>query len=322
MTRLQPAEIKRLFGRRGTGAAGRFDLLGELGSVYVACSPDGYPSVVIPLPDRPHGGATLRSAGCEVSSFDELDFSTGDKIWRSPAAALVCLESNLLDAFCVLVVDVVRRLPDPRTFAGVLTLIEEWLALLQPRPRLSPEAELGLWGELWFASKARNLDALLAGWRGPEHDNTDFFINGSSVDVKTSRVSGIHHVSHGQLTLPDQVSAWLLSIWVKPDPAAGTHASLAGLADFMIGAAEDQALALRSLALAGYSPADRECYLRRYAVLQEPCWYAVSTVPRVRAFDQGVSNLRYQVNLSDVSPESPTAAEALWRHFHNECYMP
>ncbi len=159
---------------------------------------------------------------------------------------------------------------------------------------------MGLWGELWFLSRRSEVDSLLAGWCGPDGDNTDFFFGSKGVEVKTSRTRRQHFVSLAQVDDPTgSLGAWLLSIWVKPDP--GSTLTVAALADLVLQRAGDRGEALRRLARAGFQPAERSAYTTAFVVLDEPEWFAAEDVPRVRLADPGVSHLRYRVSLDEDS---------------------
>jgi hypothetical protein len=151
----------------------------------------------------------------------------------------------------------------------MITAVEEWQTLLAPRGRISEESETGLWGEMWFLSRADDVDKVLSGWRGPERDTTDFFLGGRGVEIKTSQQRRHHHVSLSQVDVPlGNQDAWLLSIWVKLDPRAQT--TLADLVDRILSRSKDQGQALRRLVRAGFSPSERSSYTASFAILAEP----------------------------------------------------
>lgn len=301
--------------------SGEYRLLESFGGAFTAWSPEGLPSLVIPLPDLPQGATGRRSGGCELLAFHELVFTLPNRAWRGPAAVLACLETSLLDVFSVLAVDLVNGVGSNPSWKNILSAVENWFALLRPGRRLSAEAELGLWGEVWFLERSNAVDLLVQAWRGPETDNTDFFLGGASVEIKTSRSRLRHHVSQTQVMQPVGVAkSWLLSLWVKPDPTAPLQMSLGGLVTSVLRRANDRAAVLRCLALAGYSPSDHAAYDRPYALLEEPLWFPTESIPRVRVVDPGVSRLRYEVSLEGVRPADGDAANNLSRHFHLNAY--
>jgi hypothetical protein len=74
----------------------------------------------------------------------------------------------------------------------------------------------------------------------------------------------------------------------------------------------DVAMFEERLAAVGYSRDDESAYTRRFAVLQVPALYRAQDVPRVRAADPGVSQLRYRVELpGDAALKEAQTAELL-----------
>jgi hypothetical protein len=223
----------------------------------------------------------------------------------------------VVDAFLVLVVDIARRLISGSgevAWSTILGWVEEWQTLLGRRSVMTPEQQLGLWGELWVLSHAVAPDPLIAGWRGPDRDATDFLYDGIGLEVKVSRKAHVHHVSQRQLDSPvGNYAAYLISIWVAPEPARGV--SISELVDTLIARVADGPALLRHIVLTGYSPVDREHYSVRYAPLEPPRWFRAEDIPRVRAMDPGVSQVRYVVSLDPEKSLDPVATGSLWRHF-------
>jgi hypothetical protein len=299
----------------GVPSGSDYALLAELGCGFVGRSSGGLPAFVLPLPDLPDV-AGRRTAGSELLAHRETRLSFGRTDTVSSAAALVCTDSELVDAFAVLVTDLATRIQSSgASWEIVLACVEEWQSLLAPRPRMSAEAELGLWGELWFIHQADDPNTVLGSWRGPERDSTDFFMGGKAVEVKTSKAVRQHHVSQSQVDSPVGLQeSWLLSLWTKADPIQGS--SVSSLVDDIRERVRDEADALRRLARAGYSPRDKKAYTTAYMVLAEPEWYSSDSIPRVRSADAGISQLRYRVSLDESRREPANSARALWRHFH------
>jgi hypothetical protein len=108
-------------------------------------------------------------------------------------------------------------------------------------------------------------------------------------------------------------AAYLLSIWIGIDPVRGV--SLKELVERLLARVFDPPALLKQIALVGYVPPDSDQYATRFLPLEAPCWFSAADVPRVRAVDPGISQLRYVVQL-DIDKAIPTAqASDLWRHF-------
>ncbi|MCE9572522.1 MAG: PD-(D/E)XK motif protein [Deltaproteobacteria bacterium] len=303
-----------------TVADSDYELIADLGAAFAARSRAGLAALVVPLSKMDASAVGRLASGLELLGYVATRFVHGGRDWTGPAAALVCSDPDLLEAFGVLAADVVARSAEGgATWSTIVAVVEEWQMLLASRGRPSNEAETGLWGELWFINASANVGRTLATWRGPERDAADFFVDGMSAEIKTARARRQHHVSMSQVEAPIGVGeAWLVSIWVKVDPAATVTVPV--LVDEILERAPDRADALRRIARAGYSPADRKTYCMTFAVLAEPEWYRVDRVPRVRAVDIGVSQLRYRISLDASTCADSAAAQRLWRHFHGHDY--
>jgi hypothetical protein len=129
--------------------------------------------------------------------------------------------------------------------------------------------------------------------------------------VKVSRRAHVHHVSQTQVDAPRGAhDVYFVSLWVSPDPVRGV--SLTELVDALSNRVGDPPSFLKQLARTGYSPLDRETYTTRLLVLESPRWFHSKDVPRVRAYDEGVSQLRYVVTLDADACLEEAEAAALW----------
>lgn len=287
-----------------------------IGEAFLARGRTGIPTLLVPLENVPVA-AGRRGGGFVLSPAARVAFEFDGRTWEQSAATFECTDPQLIDAFLVLVVDVTRRLGSargPTTWQALVEWVEEWQTLLARRSVLTTEQQLGLWGELWVIANAENVDALIAAWRGPEREATDFFLNGLGLEVKASRQAHVHHISQRQIDEPlGAHQAYVLSIWAGIDPARGL--SLTELIDSMLARVADPPALLKTVAAVGYAPVDREQYSTRFVPLETPRWFRAEDIPRVRAADVGVAHLRYVVTLDVERAVSEEATTALWRHF-------
>ena len=287
-----------------------------LGAAFLGRSRLGAATLLIPLEQA--GGSVGRSGGgFALSSASRVAFVHGGRRWEQAAAILECTDGNLADTFFVLVTDFSRRIissSENLTWAKILAWVEEWQTLLGRRLALSAEEQLGLWGELWVMSRAKDANQLFASWRGPEREPMDFFHDGVGLEVKVSRRALVHHVSQTQAHAPrGQYASHFLSIWVGVEPIRGT--SLAEMVESLLNRLSDPGAFLRQLALVGYSPQDRDEYTTRFVPLEDPRWFRAEDIPRVLSMDDGISNLRYVVTLDVDTCLDRAQAVRLWRHF-------
>jgi hypothetical protein len=210
--------------------------------------------------------------------------------------------------------DLAKRLNElcsDATWSSVLGWVEEWQLLLGRPNVMSEEQQLGLWGELWLISKSTRPDSLLAAWRGPEADAIDFFLDGIGLEVKVSRQPHVHHVSQRQVAEPlGEHEAYLISLWIAPDPVRGT--SLTQLVNALVAKVADPAFLLKRISELGYSPQHRDQYATRYLLLEYPLCFRARDVPRVRSVDPGVSQIRYVVSLDPDRCLNEEAAKPIW----------
>jgi hypothetical protein len=299
-----------------TEEANDYRIATSVGPAFLARARSGAPTLLIPLDVAP---VTVgrRGGGFALTPATRVAFEYGGRRWEQAAAVLECTESQLVDAFLVLVMDICRRLASSTgeiTWPTILALVEEWQTLLARRAVLTAEQQLGLWGELWVISKAVNPDPLVAAWRGPEGEAADFFFDGIALEVKVSRRAHVHHVSQRQIDLPVGMhKAYLLSVWVGVEPVRGI--SLAELVDTALVRVSDAPALLKQIALLGYTPLDRDQYGTRFIPLDTPRWFRAGEVPRVRAIDPGISQVRYVVTLDIDRSLATELASGLWCHF-------
>jgi hypothetical protein len=296
--------------------AADFKIAVSLGAAFLARARSDAPTLLIPLSSAPDV-AGRRGGGFSLSPVGRVVFEYEDRHWEQAAATLECTESHLVDTFLILVLDIVRRLGTasaPIDWQTVVAWVDEWQTLLARRPALTAEQQLGLWGELWVISNALRVDGLLAAWRGPESEATDFFLDGVALEVKTSRQAHVHHASQRQIESPaGRYPAYLLSVWLGIDPVRGV--SLAELVDSVLARTAEAAAVLKKMASLGYVPIDRDQYSTRFVPLDRPRWFRAEDVPRVRVVDSGVSQIRYVVSLDVDRALTDEQARVLWEHF-------
>jgi hypothetical protein len=270
----------------------------DLRAAHLAVSRRGCPSLLVPVP---HIGSdsTRLTHGVAVSAATDLEFARGGERWRCPAAVVECRDPRLVRTFAALVGAVVARLGDgpPPSWATVSSLLSEWERLLGRRQLLTGESELGLWGELWCIARSSRAPAMLEAWRGPEAERIDFLLDGLGIEVKVGRRPGVHMVSQSQVEEPlGDAPVVFVSMYVMVEPLRGY--GLPELVREVARQLDDAASFEEKLAAVGYSRDDEGAYNKRYVLLEPTLFYRREDVPRVRAADGGVSDLRYRVELT------------------------
>lgn len=290
----------------------------QVGCGYLARARSGSPAYLIPLAGE-SADVGRRGGGFALNAVSSVAFCYDGRDWNQAAAVLECTDLSLSDTFFVLVLDLNARLErdvPKRRWPLILQWLEEWQALLTRRAALTPEQQLGLWGELWFIARSSRADFLVSAWRGPDTDPVDFFADGLGLEVKASRRAHIHYVSHRQVRSPvGDSESYLLSAWVGVDPTRGV--SLIDLVDEIVSTVTDAPKFLKKLSQVGYSIIDRDQYETKYVMLEEPLWFRLVDVPRVRDIDDGVSEIRYVVTLDPEKALNESEVRPLCRRFWN-----
>ncbi len=233
-----------------------------------------------------------------------LQFEVDAKAWPQAAAVIDCLDPKLVRTFCAVVRDVLDRLQATSvTSKQVSAALSAWDDLLRRKSKLTDESELGLWGELYIISRTADPGAMVDVWRGPLGETIDFFGGGVALECKTSSQRHIHQVSHRQATFDgDSISAFVTSVWACEDATSGK--TLVDMIDEIMVSVSDEAGFLQKLMAAGYQEDHRPEYLRRLACPSPPSYFHNEHIPKIRAIDDGITNIRYDVDLSRV-PKVP-----------------
>ncbi|ESZ05780.1 hypothetical protein X737_35480 [Mesorhizobium sp. L48C026A00] len=236
------------------------------------------------------------------------------------------------DLFVQMSADIVAALSATSTksdswlLALMLARIRAWQDFMRrPRPdRLSPEEEIGLYGELVFLRESLDAgavpDIMVHSWAGPRGGLQDFQSDTIGIEVKsTTSVNGF----------PAQISSLeqLDGLSGRPVLLAGlrlcqqqTGQTLPELADALrarVASSRDLAASMdRALLLAGYDGSAAGLYSRRFDLVDVrvfeidagfPCLLRSSTDPAIRA-------AVYEVDLDLVNANVISLPEALTRY--------
>jgi hypothetical protein len=292
---------------------GDYQIVKRLGKTFLARGRTGLPTLLIPLAKVPTT-AGRRGGGFSLNAAALVQFQFEGKQWEEPAAIFECTTADVSNAFVVLALDLSRSLGATSSWPALIRWVSEWEGLLLGGSILPLEAQLGLWGELWLICQSSDPNEILAGWRGPESEMTDFFFGEIGAEVKASRRRHVHFVSQAQIDEPaGAFPTYLLSMWVQIDPANGT--SLAQLIEMVMKAVADAPLFLRKLTKIGYSPIEHQHYQTKWILLELPRWFRTEDIPKVKIADEGVSQIRYLATLDSTKSLDEERAAPLWRHF-------
>jgi hypothetical protein len=168
------------------------------------------------------------SKGIAVQTVEmNIDGSSSGRVFVEVA----CLEPAGYAALDIVTKELVDAL-DAGASIGRIRLVQSVLAKWRrfwsgvAQNLLSKEAQLGLFGELWFLScwliPSVGVERAIPMWRGPTGARNDFEAQGFAVEVKTSgRVDGSHHVNGlEQLLEPAGGALLLFSLLVREEASA------------------------------------------------------------------------------------------------------
>lgn len=194
------ARAWRALTRQEAGEDWRFVHLTGMGvvSVEAGCHfPLGREALIVSFPGSwPVNPARLpEGKGFDVACIEGQSVFAG-----KTAIALVRRPEGSPDIFAIMVVDILRTLDaaanttNNDVMDAFLERVREWQAFMARSHRpLSPDAQIGLLGELWMLKILANT-SLVAGaldcWQGPLRAAQDFHVRGGAIEVKSTVRTG------------------------------------------------------------------------------------------------------------------------------------
>ncbi len=190
----------RALARQEGQEAWRFVHLTQIGAVSVEAGchyPLGREALIVAFPGSwPVDAARLPAGrGFDVARVDDQAIFAD-----RTAIALVRRPEGSSDIFAIMVVDVLRALSAAASTANrdlleaFLARVREWQSFMTRKHRpLSPDAQIGLLGELWMlkllADSSLGVEALDC-WQGPLRAAQDFHVRGGAIEVKSTVRTG------------------------------------------------------------------------------------------------------------------------------------
>ncbi len=268
----------------------------------------------------------LEAAESAVVGVGEPPMTRGIELRLNPAApgGRAALELRLIDPayeeiFTVLTGDIVSAVAGAATerdaVAAFVGRLRRWGRFLERgNPEgLGPEAQRGLYGELWFIDHhlfPALEEVSISAWTGPEATAQDFQFPGCAVEVKTTTAKLPQHLaiaSERQLDDTGVAALFLvhLSLDSRQDGRRTLPALIDGLRATLAGRESSAFLLEERLLAAGYLDAHRHRYARTtYAVRTCQIYRVREGFPRLVEDDlpAGVGNVRYSVAAAACTP--------------------
>lgn len=255
----------------------------------------------------------------QIAELDEAD-----DYW----IALVRQPEGNIELFSMVVADIIvtlsesSRTDEGRLFQLFLGRIRAWqLFMKSGLAGLGPEAELGLFGELYCLEALLNAGVDLFGavdsWVGPDDDLQDFELGFGAVEVK-STLSVDGHVARIQSLdqLDDSVRnpLFLGGFRFARDEKGGTLPELIERVADRFSLDQMALLHFRNRLLqVGYAEEYKDQYSRRLILIDCNFWMVDENFPRliVGNVPEGVRSAKYEIELDHVEPFSCDVEEIL-----------
>lgn len=175
---------------------------------------------------------------------------------------------------------------------------------------LSPEAQQGLYGELYFLrkllKKSKDSQTIISTWVGPSNEIRDFEGEKWTVEVKTSITALPQSLKiNGERQLDDTLVDRLFLFHLSLQKTSANGETLPGLINEINNHIEGDMLSKQlfdaKLFEVGYSTLDIDDYLKTYYIIRGEKIYEVKDeFPRIKESDlkDGVGNVHYEISIS------------------------
>jgi hypothetical protein len=262
------------------------------------------------MPATPSCGVTIALANLEFVPQASLLLCTEDsQTERAVRARLSChLETQPAElAFCTTAAALVEEIGanhDIDVAARIAGFVELFRGL---RRQVTDADVIGLWGELALIAFSNDPIIVAQAWHLDPDDVVDFELDGSRLEVKTTRdPSRSHWFSHDQLTISDLAPVALGSLIAVPSKTGSTLADLLGEATKRLAASP--ALAEQVVAIAtkcvGDALSESKLCFEPPPTLRSLRLMAFQDIPRVDVEDDRIVEVNWKAALASV-PDLP-----------------
>jgi len=268
----------------------------------------GFDSVSPPHREQmPSGrGFTVRLEDIEVGAARQRWFS----LHRLAAGNLQMFATMVTDVLATLEREAALR--EAGLFQAFLRRVKAWQSFMQrdQEGALSPEEEVGLFGELLFMERlaGTRLDrmAIVQAWMGPLDALQDFQFERGAIEVKASLDTGRFPATVSNLDQFDDGIRSPLFLAAVRLRLSDTGLTLAGQVDALKALLADDPTALAAfenrLLQAGYVEAQAGLYVRRFSPVDERLFHVHGDFPRLarRSLTSAILDARYRIDIDLV----------------------
>ncbi|MGX9854560.1 PD-(D/E)XK motif protein [Limimaricola variabilis] len=272
--------------------------------------PSGSEAVVVVFP-RGSGGSIERLP--DGQGFDVLTVDAHGPYAAGDAIALVRRPEGDTEIFETMAVDVLRSLErsEKRHPADLRRLfvrrVTDWQAFMSRSGRrpLSPEAQVGLYGELTtlqaLIESGLGVQSAVAAWVGPRHAAQDFHIASGAIEVKSTAAK---HGFSAKINSIEQLDterspSFMLALRFTEDNTGETLPELVAEIRLQASAAGSGQEFEAGLIFSRYYEEHAPQYSRRLRVVQERCFEVGEDFPCLRraALFPVIISARYEMDL-------------------------
>ena len=282
---------------------------------WLAIDSQAYPALLLPArADDLRPDISLRAVEVLFSRACAID--TKERQSHQGCYSLVRLKENdpaivrlflkiLEERFCS---------PNPPTTSSEVAASIQQVAALFSRVEGNTRDLIGLWGELHVISSVSDIESAVRRWSSRKTAKYDFVSDAFVLDVKTTTKSlPQHRFSFDQLRPSGAFGVFIVSLCVIEVQSGQT---VGALMDSVAARIVDQdlrsAFLIQCLAKGGRDLYDSDLTLQTYPENAGLAIFRASDipVPQIRACDP-IENVRFDVDLSTISPVSDTEIEAI-----------
>lgn len=258
----------------------------------------------------------------DVTRLKNVEFDSISSDGRMLGEITVRVDDNLHSAYGLLseIADELQIRESPLALA-VANAVARHRSMIANRGALTPEREIGLFGELLFLDFLEHTigaGPAIDAWHGPSGEEHDFVFDDAHIELKSTSTERRKHVIHGlsQLVPVRDTPLVLLSIQLTRAPQS-IGLTLAQLVAKVRTVAAGHVVTLDdALDAAGWVDGDADLYSTSWALRTDPRAYAVQhgfpaltsdRLSRVVPAFERVSDLSYSIDVTDMpSTQLPT----------------
>ena len=254
--------------------------------------------------------------------FQDIKIETyiDDKYPDKKFLIIVLLNNQYMDIFAILCEDLINHVErindDTQLIKELFVRLEKWQALFEQlgQQGLSPEAQRGLYGEIYFLRKLLDYStdyiSCIDSWKGPEKASQDFQYSKWALEVKTT-----HGKKHqkifiaNELQLDTNVIPEIYLYHLSIDLRDNSGETLNSAVDSVLTILESNYSASNGFKLklleVGYFDLHRHIYSDTgYSIRQERIFHVAEDFPRITEsqIPNGVGDVKYSIVLADEVP--------------------